>query len=84
MSHRDSSPECAAPTLDDLCGNAIKLQVAGRLELAEQLYRRILQAEPAHAAANHCIGMLNVQLQRPADGLPHLLAALESNPQNPD
>ena len=84
MSHRDSSPECAAPTLDDLCGNAIKLQVAGRLELAEQLYRRILQAEPAHAAANHCIGMLNVQLRRPADGLPHLLAALESNPQNPD
>jgi len=67
-----------------MCGNAIELQVTGQPELAEQLYRRILQAEPAHAAANHCIGMLNVQLQRPADGLPHLLAALESNPQNPD
>jgi predicted O-linked N-acetylglucosamine transferase (SPINDLY family) len=28
--------------------------------------------------------MLNVQMRRPSDGLPHLLAALETNPQNPD
>lgn len=60
------------------------LQLAGRLELAEQLYRRILHAEPKHATANHCIGMLNVQLRRPTDGLPFLLAALELNPKNPD
>jgi predicted O-linked N-acetylglucosamine transferase (SPINDLY family) len=84
MSHRDSSPDSASQTLDDMCGNAIELQVTGQSELAEQLYRRILQAEPKHAAANHCIGMLNVQMRRPADGLPHLLAALESNPQIPD
>jgi predicted O-linked N-acetylglucosamine transferase (SPINDLY family) len=72
------------PTLDDICGNAMKQQVAGRLDQAERLYREILQAEPRHAAANYCIGMLSVQLRRPLDALPHLLAALEVNPELPD
>jgi predicted O-linked N-acetylglucosamine transferase (SPINDLY family) len=73
---------CAArPPLDDACSNAMSLQLNGRLDLAEQLYRAILQAEPKHAAANYCIGMLHVQIRRPADGLPFLRIALESNPQ---
>jgi predicted O-linked N-acetylglucosamine transferase (SPINDLY family) len=59
-------------------------QIAGRLDVAEKSYREILLIEPRHAAANHCIGMLCVQLQRPAAGLPHLLAALEENPQSSD
>jgi len=72
------------PTLDDICGNAMKQQVAGRLDQAERLYREILQVEPRHAAANYCVGMLSVQLRRPLDALPHLLAALEVNPELPD
>jgi predicted O-linked N-acetylglucosamine transferase (SPINDLY family) len=84
MSHSDSPQHAVSATLDDMCSQAMDLQLAGRLELAEQLYRRILQADPQHATANHCIGMLNVQMRRPSDGLPHLLAALESNPKNPD
>ena len=59
-------------------------QIAGRLALAEQLYLEILRIEPEHAAANHCIGMLHLQLQQPLQGLPHLLAALEANPKSPD
>jgi predicted O-linked N-acetylglucosamine transferase (SPINDLY family) len=66
--------------LDAACAEATELQLAGQLELAEQLYRAILQAEPQHAAANYCFGMLHVQSLRPASGLPHLLAALQSNP----
>jgi predicted O-linked N-acetylglucosamine transferase (SPINDLY family) len=84
MSHRDSSQHVMTPTLDDICGNAMKQQVAGRLDQAERLYREILQAEPRHAAANYCVGMLSVQLRRPLDALPHLLAALEVNPELPD
>jgi predicted O-linked N-acetylglucosamine transferase (SPINDLY family) len=84
MSHSDSPQHAVSATLDDMCSQAMDLQLAGRLELAEQIYRRILQAEPKHATANHCIGMLNVQMRRPSDGLPHLLAALELNPKNSD
>ena len=62
----------------------MQLQIAGRLQQADSIYRDILQAEPRHAAANHCLGMLEVQRQRPASGLPYLLAALEENPQLPD
>jgi predicted O-linked N-acetylglucosamine transferase (SPINDLY family) len=84
MSHRDSSQHVMTPSLDDICGNAMKQQVAGRLDQAERLYREILQVEPRHAAANYCVGMLIVQLRRPLDALPHLLAALEVNPELPD
>lgn len=59
-------------------------QIAGRVELAEPLYREILGAEPRHAAANHCLGMLYVQMRQPTLGLPHLLASLQASPQNPD
>ncbi|MEA3134178.1 MAG: hypothetical protein QOG17_2024, partial [Gammaproteobacteria bacterium] len=35
------------------------------------------------AAANHCIGMLTVQLLRPVEAMPYLLVALEVNPELP-
>jgi predicted O-linked N-acetylglucosamine transferase (SPINDLY family) len=84
MSHRDSSQHVMTPSLDDICGNAMKMQVAGRLDHALRLYREILEVEPKHAAANYCIGMLTVQLHRPSDALAYLLAALEVNPELPD
>jgi predicted O-linked N-acetylglucosamine transferase (SPINDLY family) len=60
------------------------LQIAGHLDLAEQLYRSILKAQPGHAGAHHGLGLLEIRLQRPAEGLPHLLAALEAKPEIPD
>lgn len=62
----------------------MKFQVAGRLDLAEPIYRSILRQQPAHGPANYCIGMMLVQLRRPADGLPHLLAALNATPEIAD
>jgi protein O-GlcNAc transferase len=73
-----------ASTLDEACGNAMQLQLAGRLDQAEHLYRAILLAEPKHAAANYCVGMLKVQLQRPLEGLSFLMAAIQQNPRIPD
>ena len=73
-----------ASKLDAACANAMQLQMSGRLDLAEQLYRAILQSAPQHAAANYCFGMLQVQLRRPSDALPYLKAALEAQLQIPD
>ncbi|HEY4446333.1 MAG TPA: tetratricopeptide repeat protein [Steroidobacteraceae bacterium] len=84
MSHSDSSQHVIPPTLDDMCGHAMKHQVAGRLVEAERLYQEILQIDPRHAAANYCVGMLTVQMNRPLNALPYLLAAIEVNPELPD
>jgi predicted O-linked N-acetylglucosamine transferase (SPINDLY family) len=80
MPQSEPSPHRASLSLDESCEKAMSLQVAGRLDLAEPIYRSILAEQPTHAAANYCIGMLLAQLRRPADGLPHLLAALNANP----
>ena len=73
-----------AAKLDAACANAMQFQISGQLDLAEQLYRAILQVAPQHAAANYCLGMLQVQLRRPSDALPYLKAALEAQLQMPD
>ena len=84
MPASEFSPHSRPPSLDELCDKATNLQLAGRLDLAEGIYRQILQAQPLHAAANYCFGILLVHVKRPGDGLPHLLAALSANPQIPD
>ena len=84
MSQGEPLPHSARPALDESCENAMKLQIAGRLDLAEPIYRSILRLQPTHAAANYCVGMLLVQLRRPAEGLPHLQAAVDANPEIPD
>jgi predicted O-linked N-acetylglucosamine transferase (SPINDLY family) len=67
-----------AAKLDTACARAMDLQLAGHLDLARQLYQAILQAAPQHAAANHGMGMLEVQARRPEEALPYLKAALQS------
>jgi predicted O-linked N-acetylglucosamine transferase (SPINDLY family) len=62
----------------------MQLQLSGDTNRAEDLYRSILQTAPSHAAANYCLGMLKVQLRRPIDGMPLLLAALDAHPEIPD
>ncbi|HRL75770.1 MAG TPA: tetratricopeptide repeat protein [Candidatus Accumulibacter phosphatis] len=55
---------------------------AGQVRQAEELYRAILQAQPDQAAANHGLGVLEVERAQPAAGLPHFIAALEADPQS--
>lgn len=40
---------------------AISLHQAGRLQQAEHLYKQILSVEPAHADANHLLGVIAIQ-----------------------
>jgi predicted O-linked N-acetylglucosamine transferase (SPINDLY family) len=84
MMHGDGEAKPAAAStapVDQDLARAVELQLAGRLDGAADLYRAILAAQPRHAAANHCLGMLHVQSGRPAEALRFLFAALEANPQ---
>lgn len=59
---------------------AVAHHQAGRLQEAENSYREFLRVHPDHAAANHNMGTLAVQMKRPAAGLPYFTAALDADP----
>lgn len=59
---------------------AVAQHQAGQLAEAEKRYREILQTHPNHPETNHNMGVLALQMKRPADGLPYLMAALEADP----
>ncbi len=81
----DAQPAAAGDVpLDAACAGAMRLQLAGQTDLAAQLYGAILRQDPRHHAANYCFGMLQVQSQRPAEGIPHLLTALDAKPDQQD
>lgn len=61
---------------------AVSHHQAGRMPEAEQLYRAILQGEPEHPQANHNLGILLLELQQPAAGLPHFEVALAAKPES--
>src|ERR1700761_8319119 len=68
-------------TLDATLQQAVQHHQAEAFAEAERLYRSILQAQPDHPEANPHLGMLAVQLEQHAMGLPFLKAALEASPQ---
>jgi len=59
-------------------------QLSGQLDSADAAYCAILAIDPEHAAANHCRGMLLLQRHRSQEALPHLLKALDAQPQVAD
>lgn len=77
----DNSPQqTPALTIDQPLQHAVAHHQAGRLQEAEHSYREFLQAHPDHAAANHNMGILAVQMKQPAAGLPYFTAALDADP----
>ncbi len=65
--------------MDALCARAMHAQIAGRSAEAERTYREILRAAPEHAFANHCLGMLKIQLGDSVAAIPFLYRALTTN-----
>ena len=59
---------------------AITAHKEGQHQVAEGLYRDILQAQPLHPDANHNLGMLLVSVDKAAAALPLLETALRANP----
>lgn len=73
--------ELTTDPLQALLEKAITHHQAGRLPEAEQTYRKILQTDPGHTQANFNLGVLALQLQKPALAQPLFAAALESDPK---
>ncbi|MGY6238994.1 tetratricopeptide repeat protein [Burkholderia ambifaria] len=59
---------------------ALALHQADRLEEAETLYRRILEAEPRHADALHLLGLIGHQYGRYHEATELIMAAIEIKP----
>jgi len=53
----------------------------GKLQDAENLYRLILQTQPKHSLANHCMGVLAVSVNETQKALPLFKTAVEVNPE---
>ncbi len=60
--------------------DALKLHEAGQLQEAGERYRAILAVDPDHPKANYNFGVLAVQMDHAAAGLPFFLAALDAEP----
>ena len=53
----------------------------GKRQVAERLYRVILQSQPGHPDANHNLGLLAVSVNNPKVAIPLFKTALEANPR---
>src|SRR5215471_1715811 len=69
-------------SIKDLYAQANDRHRSGRLAEAEQLYRRILAADPASFAAQHMLGVLAAQTGRTDEALEKIGAALRMNPRD--
>src|SRR5947207_5560576 len=67
-------------TLADALAQAQQYHRSGALQQAEQLYRQILQVDPANAEALRLLGVLASQVGRPDLGIQYLGQAVQVNP----
>jgi protein O-GlcNAc transferase len=70
----------AEMTVQEALQQAITHHQSQRWSEAERLYRAILEVQPQHPDANHNLGVLVLQLNKPESALSYLKAALEINP----
>jgi predicted O-linked N-acetylglucosamine transferase (SPINDLY family) len=71
------------PTIPELLTAGIRHHQAGRLPLAEQLYRQIVAVDPAHADALNLLGVLAHQVGRHALAVEHICAAIRQRGNDP-
>ncbi|MBF0129520.1 MAG: tetratricopeptide repeat protein [Alphaproteobacteria bacterium] len=67
-------------SIEDIFRQALVHHQAGRLPEAERDYRRVLAEAPGHPDANHNLGMIALQVGRPALGLDYFRAAMAAVP----
>ena len=68
-------------TIEKALQQGVAAHREGNLQKAEQIYRTILQAQPAHPDANHNLGAIAVYFNKAELALPLFKTALESNPK---
>lgn len=76
--------DALAHALDESLRMATNFHRSGQLEHAETLYRGILDALPQHAQAHYGLGRLAVRAGQASEALPHFVAALKAQPDNPN
>jgi predicted O-linked N-acetylglucosamine transferase (SPINDLY family) len=69
------------PTVSEAFLTAVQHYQAGRPELAAEICRRIVEAEPNHAETLHMLGVIAHQSGRHAEGVDYLRRAVALNPQ---
>lgn len=69
-------------TVDQAFAQAMQFHQAGRVVEAEQLYRRVIAANPHHADAYHMLGLLAYQCGQADAGIQLLRQAIEIKPGN--
>ena len=65
--------------IDQALQQGVAAHKEGKLQIAERLYRAILQAQPKHPDANHNLGVLAVAVGKPLEAIPFFKLALEAN-----
>jgi predicted O-linked N-acetylglucosamine transferase (SPINDLY family) len=70
------------PTLAEALAIALAHHRAGRLDVAEEIYRRVLAAEPDHAPALHLLGVIAHQTGRHAVAVERIRQAVALEPGN--
>ena len=69
-------------TLPDAIKRAIAFHQAGNLATAEQIYQKIIAANPNHFDANHLLGLLRYQCGPPEEAERLIRLALATDPEN--
>ena len=57
----------------------VEMHVAGRFDLASQLYDTVIKLQPNHADANHNMGLLKLDTGHDLEALPYLKTALHAD-----
>jgi Flp pilus assembly protein TadD len=68
-------------TIEQTLQQGVAAHKEGKLEEAQRLYKAILQSQPAHADANHNLGVIAVSANKADVALPLFKTALEANPK---
>ncbi len=66
----------------ELLNEALDLHRRGRLDEAENLYKKLTWREPGSAAAFHALGAMRLHQDRPADARELLIRATQIEPAN--
>ena len=80
MTKAEAQQQDATSSIEQAFQQARACHQAGQFTDARLLYQAILKISPNHPAANHNMGVLAVQENRPEDGLPYFNAALDADP----
>ena len=66
--------------IGDAFKEGVQLHQAGRLDEAERIYRRVLEAQPDHVDSLHLLGVVDLQRGNAAEAVRKIDAALDLNP----